>query len=182
MRRTLLTVVVALLAAGCVTVRPDSGGRPAGHAAAADARSPAAAAPRAPGPRPPRGVAWLVHTGPAPRQWPVRPSPAGLHAASQTSRPVPAQRGSAPTPRRLGFAPGRRPPQGRHGRRTGTARTPRPFPRSAPGYGAATRPATAQGFPIPSHPDAGPFALCGLAEGIGLGQTVADVCRDPFGS
>ncbi|GAA3062118.1 hypothetical protein GCM10010448_51830 [Streptomyces glomeratus] len=178
----LLSVVVALLAAGCVSVRPDSGDRPLRQAAAADARSPARAAPGAAGPRPPRGVAGLVRTGPAPRQWPGGPSPAGLHAASQTSRPVPAQRGPAPTPRRLGPAPGRRPAHGRPGRRTVTAASPRSLPRSAPGYTAATRPAAAHGFPIPSHPDAGPFALCGLAEGIGLGQTVAAVCRDPFGS
>ncbi|MEU6095139.1 hypothetical protein [Streptomyces sp. NPDC047079] len=176
MRRTLLFVVVALLAAGCVTVRPDYGDRPVRQAEVNDARAPAPAAPHASGPRPPRGVAGLVRTGPAPRPGPGRPSPAGLHAASQANRPVPAQRRAAPTPRRAGPAPDLPPSQGHPGQRTVTAPTPRPVPRGTAGYEASARPAAAPWFPASSRPGTGPFALCGLVEGMGLGQAVAGVC------
>ncbi|MGV9566753.1 hypothetical protein ACWDTE_31840, partial [Streptomyces sp. NPDC003480] len=114
MRRTLLSVAVALLAAGCVTVRPDSGGR---QAALADAHAPAPHAPPASAPRPPRGMAGLVRTGSLSRQWPGHPAPAGLHSSSQERRPVPAVRPAVATPHRPGAPEGRRPSDGRTGRR-----------------------------------------------------------------
>ncbi|MEV6026016.1 hypothetical protein [Streptomyces sp. NPDC052036] len=172
MRRTFLSVAVALLAAGCVTVRHDSGDR---QAAAADAHAPAPIVPRPSAPRPPRGTAALVRTGSVSRPWLAPSSPAGLRSSSQERRPVPAQRSVVPDARRLG-APREQPTsQVRAGRRPAAAPTPHQVP-YAPGHATSARPAAAHGLAIPSRQGTDPFAVCGLVEDMGLTQAAAVVC------
>ncbi|MFF3511876.1 hypothetical protein [Streptomyces sp. NPDC002573] len=172
MRRTFLSVAVALLAAGCVTVRHDSGGR---QAAAADAHAPAPIAPRPPAPRPPRGEAALVHTGSLSRPWSAPSSPAGLRSSSEERRPVPAQRSAVPDARHLGEPQERRATQVRAGRRPAVASTPRQAP-YAPGRTTSARPAAAHGLVVPARQGGDPFAVCGLVEDMGLTEAAAVVC------